>query len=214
MIDSVSTPGRAARAEHLGYHAFAVMHGRGKADHFENHFVVGPRPLGAGIAHVDWLGKERAIDLNIGRAAGLEIGADELVGLAMDHLDDFAAWALTLACRPAVKLHQDHVARGGVAGPLLRDEDVLDRGAQLPPRLFGATGGAASGRTKPNPFAARWKTPATRCGSGGRGAADFFGPRAAWPSFAVLAADAFGLPAAGRIRCLGRTRFARGESVA
>ena len=82
-----------ARAEHFGDHALAVVQRRREADHLDDDFVVGPRAFRAGIADVDRLGEQRAVDLHVGRAGRLEIGADELVRLALDDFDDFAARA-------------------------------------------------------------------------------------------------------------------------
>ena len=56
-----------------------------------------PRALGAGIAHGDRLGEERAVHVDVAHAAGLEIGAHELPGLAIEDFDDFAARAFTAA---------------------------------------------------------------------------------------------------------------------
>ena len=118
---------RAVRPEHFGDRAFAVMHGRRETDHFEHDLVVGPRALGAGVADVDRLRKHRAVNLHIGRPARLEIGADELVGLAIEHLDDLAAGA-ALAWPAVVQLHHDYVAGGGIARPLLRNVDIVGPG--------------------------------------------------------------------------------------
>ena len=81
------------RAEHFGNHALAVVQRRGEADHLDHHFVVGLGVFRPGIAHVDRLGEQRAVDLHVGRAGRLEIGADELVRLPFDDFDDFAARA-------------------------------------------------------------------------------------------------------------------------
>ena len=83
----------ALRAEHLDDHAFAVVDRRGEADHLDDHLVVGPGVLRPGIAHVDRLGEQRAVDLHVGRPVRLEIGADELVRLPLDDFDDLAARA-------------------------------------------------------------------------------------------------------------------------
>ena len=83
----------AARAEHFGDHALAVVQRRGEADHLDDHFVVGLGVLRAGIADVDRPGEQRAVDLHVGRAGRLEIRADELVRLPLDDFDDFAARA-------------------------------------------------------------------------------------------------------------------------
>ena len=80
----------ALRPQDLDDHPFAVVHGRGEADHFHDHFVVGPGVLGPGIADKDRLGEERAVDLHEGRALRLEIGADELPRLPLQDLDHAA----------------------------------------------------------------------------------------------------------------------------
>ena len=89
----------ALRPQHLDDHAFAVVHGRGEADHLDDHLVVGPGVLRAGIADVDRLGEERAVDLHEGRALRLEIGADELPRLPFQDLDDAAPRAPRLQAR-------------------------------------------------------------------------------------------------------------------
>ncbi len=83
----------ALRPEDLDNHALAVMHGRGEADHFDDHFVVRPCVLRAGIADENRLGEERAVDLHEGGALRLEIGADELAGLPLDDFHNAAARA-------------------------------------------------------------------------------------------------------------------------
>ena len=113
-----------ARAEHFGNHALAVVKRRREADHLDHDFIVGPAFLCAGIADVDRLGEQRAVDLHVGRAARLEIGADELVRLAFDDFDDLAAWA-GIAVPGLFQLHDDHVAGGGVAGAIGGNVDVF-----------------------------------------------------------------------------------------
>ena len=192
----------AVRAEHFGNHAFAVADRRGKADHLEDHFVVGPGGLGAGVAHINRLGKERAVDLNVGRAGGLEIGADEIMRLAIDDLDDFAAGPAGRA--PAV------VSCTSTTSPLaaspvdfLRNVDICRARPAAAPRPPAA--GAASGRTKPKPFARDGRRRRSRgCAA--------IPPRG--DGLRRRAADAFGLPRPCRIKCLGRKRFAHGGPVA
>ena len=93
MIDSVSTPGLPRGPSTSAITPFAVVQRRGKADHLDDHFVVGLGVLRAGIADVDRPGEQRAVDLHVGRAARLEIRADELVRLPLDDFDDLAARA-------------------------------------------------------------------------------------------------------------------------
>ena len=133
-------PRLAPRTEHFHDHPFAVLRRRGEANHFEDHFVVAPGALGAGIAHGDGLGEERAVHGDVARRARLEIGAHELPGLALEDLEDFAARAFG-AGPPPVQADQHHVAAGGVAGPLPRDVDVgrpgVWPGGGGPGRQFG-----------------------------------------------------------------------------
>ena len=81
-------PRLAPRAEHLDDHAFAVLCGRGEADHFEDHLVVRPRALCARIADANRLREECPIDLDESRPAGFEVEADEPPRLPIDHFDD------------------------------------------------------------------------------------------------------------------------------
>ena len=56
--------GRAARAEHFGHYALAVLIVRGKADHLDDNLVVGPCILRARIADHDGPRKRPAVDLH------------------------------------------------------------------------------------------------------------------------------------------------------
>ena len=147
------------------------MHGRGEADHFHDHFVVGPGVLGPRIADKDRLGEERAVDLHEGRALRLEIGADELPRLPLEDLDHAAPRPQRARRRPAcgvadvLDLDGHHVAAGRIERVLGRDEDVLCPPASAEVsfgRWPSSSGLAGDGRTKPNPFCVRWKTPTTR----------------------------------------------------
>ena len=80
MIDSVSTPG-CRGAEHFDDHPLAVAGVRREADHLEDDLVVRLRPLGAGVADVDRVGEDRAVDLDDPHAGLLEVRADEPVGV-------------------------------------------------------------------------------------------------------------------------------------
>ena len=134
MIESVSTPGCAARAEHFGDDSLAVVQRRGETEHLDDHFVVGLGVLRAGIAHADRPGEHRAVDLHVGRAGRLEIRADELMRLPLDHFDDAAARA-KLAATLTADLDQHHVAGGGVGRLFGGNVDVF-RLFGSPPRLI------------------------------------------------------------------------------
>ena len=73
-------PRLAPRPEHLDDHPFAVVDGRREADHLEDHLVVRPGALRAGIAHGDRLREERAVDRDVGGPGRLEIGARRTAG--------------------------------------------------------------------------------------------------------------------------------------
>ena len=124
----------ALRPEDLDDHPFAVVHGRGEADHFHDHLVVGPGVLGARIADEDRLGEERAVDLHEGRTLRLEVGADELPRLPLQDLDYAAPWSQACIGVPAcgsrvadvLDLDGHHVAAGRIERVLGRHEDILD----------------------------------------------------------------------------------------
>ena len=113
-----------ARAEHFGQYAFAFVDRRGESDHLENDLVVDPGVLRAGVADLDRLGEQGAVDLDEAGPVRLEIGADELMRLPLDDLDDLAARARVARPRFA-QLHQHHVAGGRVAAPFGRYVDVF-----------------------------------------------------------------------------------------
>ena len=69
-----------------------------------------------GSPTADRLREERAVDLHEGRAGRLEVGADELVRLALDDLDDLALGIRAARSRFLLQPHQHRVAGGGVAG--------------------------------------------------------------------------------------------------
>ncbi len=121
----------ALRPQDLDDHALAFMDGRGEADHLDDHLVVGPGILRAGVADEDRLGEELAIDLHEGRSLRLEVRPDELAGLPLDDLHDSPAQAQSsagfLGAGPFDVLDFDghHVAAGRIERVFGRDEDVV-----------------------------------------------------------------------------------------
>ena len=106
MIDSVSTPGWPRGAEHLDDHAFAVADVRREADHLDHDLVVRLHALRAGVADVNRVGEDLAVDLHHAHAGLLEIRADEAVGGPLDDVDDPAfelAHAAALRFEPHAK---------------------------------------------------------------------------------------------------------------
>ena len=100
--------------EHLHHHALAVAEVRGKPHHLHHDLVVRVHALGAGIAHRDRPRHRRAIDLHPAQAGRLEVGADELRGPPLDHLDDLAGEPrATRVARPR-EPHADGVTGDGV----------------------------------------------------------------------------------------------------
>ncbi len=137
---------RALRPQDLDDHPFAVVYGRGEADHFHDHFVVGPGVLGSRIADEDRLGEERAVDLHEGRALRLEIGADELPRLPLEDLDHAAPRPqprTRLWVADVFDLDGHHVAAGRIERVFCRDEDVFYfthfGGSFFPLAVFGRT---------------------------------------------------------------------------
>ena len=151
----------ALRPQDLDDHALAVMDGRGKADHLDDHLVVGPGVLRAGIADEDRLGEELAIDLHEGRALRLEVRADELPRLPLDDLHDAPARAKSsagfLGASPLDVLDFDghHVAAGRIERVFGRDEDVVGSSGRLLSCRPPSSPAGGSGRTKPKPFCVR-----------------------------------------------------------
>ncbi len=146
MIDSVSTPGLAARAEDFDDHAFAIANVRREADHFDDDFVVGPHAFRTGIADEDRVGEDLAVDLHHPHAGLFEVHADEPIGGPLDDIDD----AAFLFAHPAAfrfEPHGDDVAAGGVARFVGRDEDIgiaaFGPLRALRPHEAEAAGGAA-----------------------------------------------------------------------
>ena len=78
MIDSVSTPGWPRGPRTSVMTPSPRSSGDGKAQHLEDDLVVRLRPLGAGIADVDAVAEDGAIDADVALAVALEVGADEL----------------------------------------------------------------------------------------------------------------------------------------
>ena len=141
---------------------------RREADHLEHDFVVGLGVLRAGIADGDGLRKHRAVDLHIAVAAGFEIGADELVRVALEDFDDFAFGILAANIALAWKRRTSTVSPlGGIARRLA--------GMKISP-LRSTAGVAPLGRTKPKPAVLRRNTPVTRFA--GEFAARLFAARA------------------------------------
>src|SRR5262249_36324621 len=81
----VATP-----AEHLDDDPFATLLQRREAQQFDHNLVVGLGALGAGIADVDAMREDGAIDANEALPVALEIGADKLLAAAFDYFDNLA----------------------------------------------------------------------------------------------------------------------------
>ena len=152
MIDSVSTPG-VPRAEHFGDHALAVVSVGGKADHLDDDLVVAAGVLGAGIAQQDRLGEGHAVDADVGLAVLLEVGADELMGVALDDLDDLA---LGIGARDSVFF----LSRTSTVSPVAASPAC--RGRRCRCLWCGRRPALPAGRTNPKPASARRNTPVTR----------------------------------------------------
>ena len=131
----------AQRPEHLGDHALAVAELGGKADHVDHDFVVLADVLRPGVADGDRLGEHRAVDADVAGAARLEVGADELMRLPPQDLDDLALGpAIGGAAASGDQPDLDQVAGRGVESPFGRDVDVGH---------FRLGPAAPVGRTKP-----------------------------------------------------------------
>ena len=63
---------------------------RGETQQFDDDLVVRFRPFGAGIADVDAARENRAVDADEALAVSFKIGPDELLGGALDDLDNLA----------------------------------------------------------------------------------------------------------------------------
>ena len=88
-----SNAGSAARPQDLRDHPLAALLSRRKADHLEDYLVLRLGALRTGIADVDAVAKDGAVDADQPLAIALEIGADELLGGSLQDSDDFAARA-------------------------------------------------------------------------------------------------------------------------
>ena len=134
----------AAAAEDFDDHALAVVNVRGEADHFDDDFVIGPHAFRTGIADVDRVGEDLAVDLHHAHAGLLEIDADEAVGGALDDVDD-AAFLFAHAAALRFEADRDDVAAGGVAAFIGGDEDIgIAAFGAL--RAFGPDEAEAAGR--------------------------------------------------------------------
>ena len=103
--------GLAARAEDFSDDAFAAALRAGETQHLEHDFVFGLGALGAGIADVDRVGEDGAVDADIAVALALEVSADELARGAFEDLHDLAARSESAAAGLAADLDQHFVAR-------------------------------------------------------------------------------------------------------
>ena len=106
----------AARPEHLGDDAFAAVLRRREAQHLEDDLVVGPGALGPGIADVDAVAEDGAVDADVALAVALEVGADELPRGPLQDAQDLAAGAEVGPVGLARDADQHLVAGGGVEG--------------------------------------------------------------------------------------------------
>src|ERR1700687_1907622 len=138
-------PGLAARAEDLSEAAFAAVLGGRKAEHFEDDLVFRPRAFGAGVADVDAVAEDGAVDANETLAVALEIGSDELAGGASQALPHDSGRPKVGAVGLAGDAHQALVAGGGVEAVALADDDLGARFAvdQVGPHETRAGGGTA-----------------------------------------------------------------------
>ena len=114
----------AASAEHFDDHAFAVVDVRGKADHLEHDFIVGPGVFRAGSP--SRIGRTNSVPSTWAKriAAGFEVGADELMRVALEHFDDLADRIGPPHIAMLLQAHEHGVAAGGVARAIGGDEDV------------------------------------------------------------------------------------------
>ena len=88
-----------------------------------HHLVVGLHALGAGVADVDRLGEDLAVDLHHRHAGLLEVRADEAVGRAVDDVDD-AAFGLAHAADAAATAGRSPCRRWRRRRRLGGNEDV------------------------------------------------------------------------------------------
>ncbi len=116
--------GLAALAEDFRNDPFAIALLAGEADHFDDHFVVGPGALGAGVADVDGGREDLAIDLHVAHVRFFEVRADELVGGPLDDVDHAPA-EFAKPPRLVVEPHPHAVSAGGIARRGGGDEDVV-----------------------------------------------------------------------------------------
>ena len=116
--------GLAARTEDLGDDALAAVLGRREAQHLDDDLVFRLRSLGAGVADVDAVAEDRAVDADVALPLALEIGADEL---PRGPLEDVARLCPVGPRSGPVGLagdaDEDGVAGGGVERVALGDED-------------------------------------------------------------------------------------------
>ncbi len=68
----------AARPKHFRNDALAAILGRGETQDFDHDLVFGLCALGAGIANVNAVAEDRAIDADVALFIPFEIDADEL----------------------------------------------------------------------------------------------------------------------------------------
>src|SRR5205823_577501 len=139
--------------------AFAATLRARETQHLEHDFVFGLGALGAGIADVDRVGEDSAVDADIAVALALEVSADELAGGAFEDLHDLAARSESAAAGLAVDLDQHFVAARGIEDGLLRDVDfgrglavdkVRPDEAEAGTRLAKDAGGGAVRRRLPH----------------------------------------------------------------
>ena len=97
---------------------------RGEADHLDDHLVARPGVAGARVADKDRPREKRPVDGHQGRAALLEVGADEAVRLPLEDLDDPSPGSGMPSFVPLAELDDDRIARGGVGGVLGGNIDV------------------------------------------------------------------------------------------
>ena len=119
-----------SRTEDLGDDALApLVFGAGKAQHLENDFIFPAGLLGPGIAHVNAVAEDRAVHAHKPLAIPLEVGADELPGGPLQHLQDFSRGGKVRPIRFAGDSSQHLIPGRGIQGMPFGNEHFLADGA-------------------------------------------------------------------------------------
>ena len=116
--------GLSARSEYLRNDRLAAgILLRRKAQHLDDHLVVGPHATGAGVADVDAVAENRAVHADVSLAFALEVGPHELTGRPLQHLQDDPSGS-DLAAALVAQLDQDLVARDRIESVVRADGDL------------------------------------------------------------------------------------------